>query len=478
MSAEPDYTKKWFYFGVSAIAVFMATLDSSIVNVALPTLGSEFGADVKVVAWVVQAYLLTSTALLLIGGRLLDVLGEKKVFTAGFALFTAGSVLCALSNSIEMLIASRVFQGIGSATLMSSNMGLVARAFPPHQRGRALGMSGTVVSVGLASGPPIGGLLIGWLGWRSIFYVNIPIGVAAILYCLRVFSDRVESTKSVRFDWTGALLLVAGLTSLFIGLDLGEAEGWSDSKVLVLLAVSPLLLSLFLLNEHKTPSPILKLALFKSRYFSQSCAAAFLAFFAIAPVIILTPFYLQNVRGLDPEKVGLAMMAMPAAMILVAPLGGWISDLIGTRIPATAGLVLVGGGLLFLARLDAQSGTWEAVRGLGLVGVGMGLFASPNSNGLLSSVPRENVGTASGLAALMRTSGIAFGLSVAATVFTSFRNEAEKEALGLGLDEMAMEQRLYLSGICPVFFLAACIVAVNLINSATRGRGDTIRNHP
>jgi len=455
----------------------MATLDSSIVNVALPTLADEFQADVKVVAWVVQSYLLTTMALLLVGGRLLDLLGERRLFAAGFLLYTAGSALCALSVSISMLILARAFQGMGAAVLMSSNQGLVARSFPPGQRGRALGLVGTVVSIGLASGPPLGGILISTLGWRSIFYINIPIGIAAVAYSMRIFARpaaaaglRAGAVRAGGFDWPGAALIAAGLSSLFVGLDRAADRGWADAAAAGFIVAAVAVLGFFLLHESRTAHPLLKLSLFSSRFFSQSCLAAFLAFAAMISALILMPFYLQDVLGFTPGKVGLVMTAVPAAMLLAAPVGGWASDLIGPRIPATFGLALVGSGLLLLSGLGAASATPDILWRLGLIGVGMGFFGSPNSNAILSSVPRENVGTASGVGALMRTAGIAFGIAFAAAAFTFYRNRAALDAAGLGLDGPGKERMLFLEGIVPVFVLAAAVAAVNIINSITRGR--------
>lgn len=461
-------SNKWHHFGVAALAAFMATLDSSIVNVALPTIADEFGADVKVVAWTVQAYLLTTMALLLVGGRLLDLWGERKVMAVGFAIFTAGSALCAFSVSVPMLIASRAFQGMGAAVLMSANQGLVARAFPPEQRGRTLGIVGTVVAVGLASGPPIGGLLIGAFGWRSIFSINIPIGAVAIVCCLRILGSHTTRAAGGRFDWLGSLFVVIGLASLFAGIDRGVDHGWGDTGVLGLIASSLLVLALFVRHEKRTASPLVDLSVFSNRFFVQSCAAAYLAFFAMISAVILLPFYLQEVRAFRPEKVGIVMMTLPASMLLVAPVGGWISDRIGVRIPATFGLGLVGAGLLLLSGLESRTALAGIVSPLALIGVGMGFFGSPNSSAILSSVAPGKVGVASGLSALMRTSGIAFGIAFAVTAFTFFRDRAAANRPDLGVS--VTDRTLFLEGIWPVFVLASIVVALNVVNSLTRGR--------
>jgi EmrB/QacA subfamily drug resistance transporter len=459
----PDFSNKWKYFAIGATAAFMGTLDASIVNVALPTLANDFNADVKLVAWVVQSYLLTLTALMLIGGRLLDIWGERKLFAIGFALFTIGSLLCTFSVSIYMLIFSRVFQGLGGAVLMSSNMGLIAKAFSPGQRGRVLGIIGTVVSIGLATGPPLGGFLIGTLGWRSIFYINLPIGIAAIIYSLRVLANKPGIGDDHKFDWSGSIFIILGLCSLFLGLNFGLDYGWSDLRVIFAVLFSMIVLFTFLVNEKQVSHPIVNLSLFLNRYFTQSCATSFLAFIGMMSSSILMPFYLQNALGFAPQKVGLFIMAVPASMLLVAPLAGWISDLIGTRIPATAGLGVLSIALYSLASLDLNSSNIDIIWRLCLVGIGMGIFASPNANAILSSVSKRHVGLASGLAALMRTSGITFGIALSVTIFTYFRNQFTGGSIG-------NDPQMYVTGMQPVFLITAALIGLNMIVSVTRGK--------
>ena len=463
---KPDYSRKWVYFGIAAIASLMGTLDSSIVNVALPTLANEFKADVKTVAWTSQAYVLAMTALLLIGGKLMDIWGERRLFTIGFALFTAGSALCAFSISIYMLIFSRVFQAMGGAILMSSNQALIARSFPPNQRGRALGVIGTVVSIGLATGPPLGGFLIGALGWRWIFYINLPIGVVAIYYCLRVLGSKVVDFGSIKFDWSGSFLIVAGLGALFLGMTFAVDYGLTAFRVWGLIIFSVIMLILFLYNEQRAQNPLLHLYLFKSRYFTQSCASAFLAFVVLMCSSILMPFYLQNVLLFTPQKLGLFMMSMPLAMLLVAPLAGYLSDLIGTRIPASLGLAFSGAGIFSLSFLGLDASEIDIVWRLVLIGIGMGIFGSPNSNAVLSSVPRKHVGIASGMTAMMRSSGITFGISFSVILYSFFRS-------GLAENIDPKSPQAYLSGMESVFHVGALIAVLAVIVSATRGKRTT-----
>jgi len=473
--------KKWSYFAVAALSAFMATLDSSIVNVALPTLAAEFDVDVKVVAWVVQSYLLTTMALLLVSGRLLDLFGARRVFVVGFSFFTVGSAFCAMSFSISMLILARAFQGIGAAVLMGANQGLIAHSFPAARRGRVLGLIGTVVSIGLASGPPLGGLLIGLLGWRSIFYVNIPVGIWAILHAQAALGSdsspppasrqQIHDSK-IEFDWPGAAMIVLGLAALFCGMHLGVGNGWESAEAMILILVSLIILGFFLVHERRIVYPIVTLSIFRNRFFTQSCAAAFLAFLAMIAAVILMPFYLQEVLRLTPQRVGLIMMALPLSMLLVAPLAGLLSDRVGTRLPASFGLILVGAGLFWLQDLGPATGTQQVVWRLGLIGVGMGFFGSPNSNAILSSVPPSSVGIASGLSALMRTSGVAFGTAFSATLFTYFRDRASLVSAHAtaALQGVDGERLLYIEGIVPVFGVAAFVMAANVLNSLLRGR--------
>ncbi len=465
----PEYSRKWTYFAVAAIAAFMGTLDSSIVNVALPTLAQRFHADVDITAWVAQSYILTMTALLLVAGKLLDIWGERKQFVIGFAVFTAGSALCAFSVSIYMLIFSRVFQALGGAVLMSSNQGLIAKAFPPNQRGRTLGTIGTVVSVGLATGPVLGGFLIGHLGWRSIFFINLPIGVIAIAYSLKSLANNPSATDGYKFDWLGSWLIIAGLGLFFTGMSLSSDLGWSDPRVFGSVGISAILMFIFIINELKAQNPIFRLSLLKSRYLTQSSICPFLAFVGLTANSILMPFYLQDVMGFTPQQLGLFMMTVPASMLLFAPISGYISDLIGTRIPATFGLAVLSLGIFMLSFLDKSTTHFQIVWHLAIVGFGMGIFSSPNSNAILSSVPRSNVGLVSGLTALMRTSGITFGIGLSVFFFTSFRDKAA----AAGITEHAS---LFVAGLQPAFKISALIVVLSLILSATRGKRPQVGN--
>ncbi len=458
----PDYSRKWVHFGVAATAVFMSTLDSSIVNVALPTIAQQFDADVRVVAWVPQAYILTMTALLLVAGRLLDILGDRKQFTLGFVLFTLGSGLCAFALSVNMLIFSRVFQAMGAAVLMSSNQGLIAKSFPPKQRGRILGINATIVSIGLATGPPLGGFLIDALGWRSIFYINIPIGIAAIVYSIKSLQNNPSVQAGHRFDWIGSILIVSGLTSFFLALDMASKEGWTDPLIISLFSASILLLSGFVYNELRVRDPILRMTILKNRYFTQSCIASFLAFVGLMSASILMPFYLQSVLGYTPRQLGFFMMTIPATMFVIAPFSGWLSDHIGTRVPATIGIALLASGLYSLSTLGMNSGTFDIVWRLALTGLGMAVFSSPNTNAILSSVKHQNVGVASGFTALMRTSGFTFGIALAVTLYNFYKGRAASGSMS--------EAEIMLHAILPVFAAFAILECVNIIVSATRGK--------
>lgn len=461
---------RWTYFRVAAVATFMGTLDSSIVNVALPTLEREFQADVQTVSWVVQSYLLVSMAFLLIGGRLLDIWSVRSVMGLGFTLFTVGSALCAGSISIFMIIASRAIQALGAAILVGANQGLIVRYFPKSQRGRILGFMAAVVAIGLSTGPPLGGFLIEWLGWRSIFWINIPIGVLVLIRCRTLKGSAPDRKDSAGFDFMGGLLIVLGLSTFFFGLSTSAEEGPMNSRSLFLLGLSIALLVFFLLHEKVHPNPILDVSLFRARYFTQSCAATLMTFFTMISAIILMPFYLEKVLQITPKSVGLIMMTIPCSMLFVAPLGGWLSDKIGVRFPATTGLLIVSYGLYLLSRMDASTPEWNVVMRLVPIGVGMGLFGSPNSNAILSSVPKAQVGSISGLTALLRTTGIALGVAFAVTAFSFFKNQAMNPE-DLNMAESFFDERvLYLHRIRPVFILTAGLAALNAMNSLFRGR--------
>lgn len=410
-SSSVDYSRKWYVLLAVSMGTFLATIDGSIVNISLPTLVTSFETDFAVVQWVVLAYLLAVTTLMLGVGRLADIYGKKPIYTTGFAVFTVGSFLCGLSPSVYALIGFRVFQALGAAMTMALGMAIVTEAFPPTERGRALGISGTVVSVGIAVGPTLGGLIVQHLSWHWIFFVNLPIGLLGIFLVLRFVPD-FKPAGGQRFDFRGALTLCISLLSLLIALTLGQINGFADKSVLLLAASWLAFLALFILIELRVDQPMIDLRLFRSGLFSVSLATGFIIFICLAGTLILMPFYAENVLGYTPQQTGLLMATVPVALGIVAPLSGSLSDRYGSRPITVAGLAFLVVGFLSVSTLNAQTTTLGYVLRFLPVGLGMGMFQSPNNSAIMGAAPHDRLGVASGMLAMTRTLGQTTGIAV------------------------------------------------------------------
>jgi EmrB/QacA subfamily drug resistance transporter len=402
----------------AAMSVFLATIDGSIVNVALPTLVRAFGTEFAVVQWVVLAYLLTVTTLMLSVGRLGDMVGKKPLYVAGLVIFTAGSVLCGLSPSVYWLVGFRVVQGIGAAMTMALGAAIVTESFPPSERGRALGIIGSMVSIGIVAGPVLGGLLIGALSWRWIFFVNLPVGVVGTWMALR-YVPAFKPPGGQRFDLAGAAILFAGLMALLLALTLGQQSGFTEPGIVALFATSLLCLALFVVIERRVRFPMIDLGLFHSRLFSINLVTAFMIFVSMAGTIILMPFYLENVLGYDTQSVGFLLAVVPIAVGITAPLSGALSDRLGTRPITVLGLAILLLGFAAVSTLSLETTALGYVLRFLPIGIGIGVFQSPNNSAVMGAVPRERLGIASGLLAITRTLGQSVGIAALGALWAS-----------------------------------------------------------
>lgn len=413
---------KWMVLTTVAFGTFMATLDSSIVNIALPTIRRELNTGDNV-EWIVLSYLLVTTSTLLIMGRLSDMFGRKKIYMTGFAVFILGSFLCGISWSLVSLVVSRLIQGLGASMIFAIGPAIISDAFSQQERGKALGLLGTAVAAGSSTGPVAGGLLLQHFGWESIFFVNVPIGLIAIWRAWVVLPAGVRIGNKA-FDIPGALLFLTGVTSFLVGIDFGASPdyGWGHQAVILLLVTGILLLVFFFYWEKRYPAPLLQLDLFRIKPFSAALAAAGLSFIANGSNIYILPFFLQQLLNLSPQNAGFIMLAGPLTLSVAAPIGGYLSDKINARWIASAGLLLMAFGHFLLSFLNDQW-TWQDVTWrIALVSLGFGFFQSPNSSSALNSAPVMQRGVASSLIAFMRNLGLVFGISLGATVWYSVRN--------------------------------------------------------
>lgn len=381
---EMSIPQKWKVMGVVASGIFLATLDGSIVNIALPTLVKEFRVQFATVQWVVLAYLLTLVTLMPNIGRLADMKGAKPLYSLGLLIFTVGSMLCGLSPSVEWLIGFRVLQGAGAAMLAALGAAILTEAFPPNERGKALGISGSIVSVGIITGPVLGGLLIDILSWHWIFFVNIPVGIAGI-FAARKFLPAPRPQHRQRFDFPGALFLFISLTSLLIALTQGQTRGFSHPFILGLFVSWLVFLLVFLRIERRAEQPLVDLQLFRDPAIVFNLTSAFTTFVAIAGTVLLMPFYLENILGYDTRHAGMLLSVTPLAITIVSPLAGTLSDRYGSRRICIAGMATILAGYASLSTLTAHTTVIGYILRFLPVGIGMAMFQSPNSSAIMGS---------------------------------------------------------------------------------------------
>lgn len=461
MTSSPG---KWSVLFTVAFGTFMATLDSSIVNIALPTIRRELTAGDNV-EWIVLSYLIITTSTLLIMGRLSDLFGRKRIYITGFAVFVLGSLLCGLSWNIWSLVTFRIVQGLGASMIFAIGPAIVSDAFSPQERGKALGIMGTVVAAGSSTGPVAGGLLLEHFGWPSIFYVNIPIGLLAIWRASSILPSQTIRVKQ-GFDFPGAALFFMGVTCLLIGVDLG-AEAiypWDGPLVVTLVIAGVLLLIAFLFWEKRDANPMLKLSLFNIKPLSSALASAGLGFIANGANIYVIPFFLQMILALSPQDAGLIMLSGPLTLSVAAPIGGYLSDKISTRWIASLGLLITASGYFSLSFLQADWTATDVVWRLALVSLGFGLFQSPNSSSALNAAPLTERGIASSLVSFMRNLGLVFGIALGAAVWYTFRN-AYAESHGVPILDTAAQ----LKGMQVVYRATGSLVLLAAFISVMRG---------
>ena len=441
---------------VASIASFFTPFMGSAVNIALPTIGLDFGADAILLNWIPNAFLLAAAIFAVPFGRIADIHGMKKIFTYGMIIFTIASFLCAISPSTVSLITFRLLQGIGAAMIFVTGLAIITSVYPPNQRGKAIGINIAAVYVGLSVGPVLGGLMTQYLGWRSLFALMIPFGVLVITLVLWKLRYEWAESKGEKFDLIGSILYSIVLLLIMYGFStIPQISGF------IMLIFGLLVLFIFIRWELKTESPVLNVRLFsRNTTFTFSSLAALINYSATFAVTLLLSYYLQYIKGLEPQTAGFILVAQPIIMAITAPLAGRLSDRFDARLIATIGMITVTLGLFSFTFINGNTNITNIIIGLIILGLGFGLFSSPNTNVIMGSVQRKFYGIASATVSTMRLIGQTLSIGIATLIF----------ALLIGRVQITPEQYpVLLSSIHIAFIVFTALCFVGIFASLKKG---------
>jgi EmrB/QacA subfamily drug resistance transporter len=463
----PSYP--WFAVGTVCIGAFMGQLDASIAQLVLPTLETRFHAPLAVVSWVALSYLLVLASTLPIFGRLADMFGRKVLYTGGFTIFIVGSALCGFADSLSALIAFRALQAVGAGLLQANSVAIITAAAGPERRGRAIGIQGAAQAIGLSLGPALGGFLIQVLGWRWVFWINVPFGIIGTVLAWFVLPQTEGLHEAERsFDWGGTALLIPSL--VLVALSVSEMANWGATSALFLgtFGAGILLAVVFVLHERRVRVPLVELDLFRSHAFSAGNAAGLISYGLIFGVFLLMPFALERGYGDTPFAAGLRLMAIPLALGVIAPFAGAWSDRLGTRRLTVGGMIIAAAALAAMA-LAFAGDTFSlgiATGAMVVFGLGQGLFTAPNNSSIMGAAPPTHLGAAGGVLNVMRTLGTSLGVAVA-SVLLDYRVVAYT---GRGVTMLTASPQAIISGIRDVLWIFAILALAAAAFSMLRGK--------
>jgi EmrB/QacA subfamily drug resistance transporter len=469
---------RWWSLSVASLATLIVTVDTGQLSIALPLIIKEFDTDLTLASRIALVYALITASLYLPCGRLSDLLGLGKLFLTGFILYSLSSFAAGMAQEAGQLVFCRALQAAGSALIMANNFALVTALFPPEERGRAMGIAGgTISALGYSLGPVLGGLLTHAFGWRSNFYLSgslALVGFVAARALLPPESFRGASAKKEPFDFVGAISFALGISSLLSSLALAQKGQWRDSLVGLTSLAGAGLLTFFIWWENRAQYPLLDLKIFRIPAFALGNTARWFSFITMSVINLLMPFFLQLAMGLDPLRTGILVAPTSVAMALLAPLTGWMSEKFAPERLCALGLAVNGVALIFLSYLQPGSSAMEVVLGLALMGVGMGIFQTPNNVLLMSSVPRQRLGVGSSVLSIVRSLGYSLGATLATTIVSYFLLASTGAASlhnlpgGAGTASNSLVLAAFLRGFKVACLTAALLCVLGAVISAVR----------
>lgn len=470
--------RRWLSLSVASLATLLVTADTGQLSIALPVIISEFNADLSLASWIALVYALITASLYLPCGRLSDLVGIGKVFSAGFVLYAAGALAAGWSRSAGQLILFRALQAVGSALIMANNFALVTALFPPAERGRAMGISGgTVSALGYTLGPVLGGLLTHTFGWRSNLYLSAMLAFVGLMVARYLLSPGNFEGTSVRkepFDLRGTITFALSISLLLLALATAQKGGWRSTLVVVEFLAGTLVLILFVWLEQRARFPLLDLALFRIPAFALGNITRWISFVTMSFNVLLMPFFLQLGMRLDPLQTGFLVIPTPFAMAVLAPLTGWMSERFLPERLCSLGLTINAVAFFFLSFLSKETTSVTVVFWLSILGFGMGLFQTPNNNLLMSSLPRQRLGVGSSFLSIIRSVGNSVGAALAVTIVSAQLLAAtggtSLQNLGgnLATENGAPVLTAFLHGFQYTYLLAALLCLVGAALSAVR----------
>jgi EmrB/QacA subfamily drug resistance transporter len=413
-----EENRRWWTLAAMCFALFMIMLDNTVVNVALPSIQKDLGASISGLEWTVNAYTLTFAVLLVTGGRLGDIFGRRRMFLFGVVTFGASSAFIGLSQSEAWLVGGRAIQGVGAAFMMPATLSIISNAFPPHERGKAIGTWAGVSALALAIGPVVGGFLVENVSWQSIFFLNLPVAAIAVVVTLFATHESRDETAPPSIDYAGVSTITVGLAALVLALVQGNEWGWGSGRIVGLLAVAVLALVAFVVFEARVANPMVDFKFFTSRSFAGANIVAFIVSFAMLATFFFFALYLQNVRGYTPLQAGVRFLPMTVVIIFAGPIAGRLSDRIGPRPLMTIGLLLNAISLFWQGHLEVDTAYSTLLGAFVLMGLGMGLIMSPMSTAAMNAVDPTKAGVASGVLSMSRMVGGTFGVAAMGALIT------------------------------------------------------------
>ncbi len=425
-----DDNRKWWTLGAMCFALFMLMLDNTVVNVALPSIQQDLDASISGLEWTVNGYTLSIAVLLVTGGRLGDIFGRRRMFLAGIVIFAVSSATAGLAPDATALVLSRVVQGVGAALMMPGTLSIIADAFPPQERGKAMGTWAGVSALALAIGPVVGGFLTEHVSWRAIFYLNIPVAILAVAATIFAVRESRDTTVGKDVDYPGVAVLTVGLAALVLALVEGNSWGWGSAEILALFGLAAIALPAFVYVENRAKAPMVQFDLLSDRNFLGAVVVALVISFAMLGVFFFLALYMQDILGYSPLEAGIRFLPSTLMIVGVAPVAGRLADRFGPRWLIVGGLVIVSASLFSFSGIAVDSSYLDLLPGFMLLGIGIAMTMSPMTSAAMNAVPVQKAGSASGVLSMFRMVGGTLGIAVTGAIFQSLVSSRLGDLLG------------------------------------------------